>query len=89
MLLITAAVAFALTSCTKFDDVRVGVDGAHAVQKIPVGMEIVNATWKDARLWVLVRKRTTAERADTLFFDCYEGFESDTSYSSRLILIEQ
>ncbi len=86
---ICAIIAFCLASCTKYDDVKYGVDGAQLSQKLPVGQHVITVTWKDAGFWVLSRNRKTGETVDTLTFDCYDGYNEDDKYSSRLILIEQ
>jgi hypothetical protein len=86
---VCAIIAFCLASCTKYDDVKYGRTGATLTQKLPKGQHVLTVTWKDAGFWVLSRNRDSTETIDTLNFDCYDGYDENDKYSSRLTLIEQ
>jgi hypothetical protein len=55
-----------LSSCT--ENVRTRAYGGHQEMKLKPGIKLVNATWKNADLWVLMRKMRPGEEAETHVF---------------------
>lgn len=86
-ILILALIA-SMIGCSKYSDVKNCLDET-MIQRIPKNMELVNVTWKDAQLWTVTRPRKAGETIDTIYFDGFSGFDKDSTYSSRLMLIEQ
>jgi len=72
-----------LASCTS--NIRSRVWGGTTTQNLPRGQKVLNATWKESNLWVLVRPMHENENAER-----YEFIESSAygALEGKVIFIE-
>ena len=57
---------FFLNSCTKQD--RIKNFGEEGILELPAGKKLVNLTWKESDMWILVRDMKEGETAETYIF---------------------
>lgn len=65
-ILLIVALAFGLNGCT--ENQRARTMGGDIKVQVAANEKLVNATWKDANLWVLTRKRMEGEVGETYTF---------------------
>jgi hypothetical protein len=65
-------ILFIAMSCT--ENIRVRTFGGSGEIKLPQGQKLVNATWKEADMWILTKPMVETDKAETYSFSESSSF---------------